>query len=35
VEFKIVKTWFDNKGKEAAEKYFYQNSRAAYKWIKR
>ena len=35
VEFKIVQTWFNNKGKAAAEKYFYKNSKAAYKWIQR
>jgi len=35
VEFKIVQTWFNNKGKAAAEKYFYRNSKAAYKWIDR
>jgi L-fuconolactonase len=35
VEFKIVQAWFNAKGKEAAEKYFYKNSQVAYKWIKR
>jgi predicted TIM-barrel fold metal-dependent hydrolase len=35
VEFKVVKTWFENKSKTAAEKYFYKNSKAAYKWLER
>jgi predicted TIM-barrel fold metal-dependent hydrolase len=35
VELKIVQTWFDSKGKQAAEKYFYRNSQLAYKWIER
>ncbi len=35
VELKIVQSWFNAKGPQAAEKYFYKNSQAAYKWIKR
>lgn len=35
VELKIVQTWFNNKGAQAAEKYFYKNSQLAYKWIPR
>ena len=35
VELKVVETWFNAKGKQASEKYFYRNSLAAYKWIKR
>ena len=35
VELKIVQAWFNAKGPSAAEKYFYRNSMAAYKWIKR
>jgi predicted TIM-barrel fold metal-dependent hydrolase len=35
VEFRIVKTYFDAKGRPAAEKYFWKNSLAAYKWLRR
>jgi L-fuconolactonase len=35
VEFKVVKAYFDAKGHAIAEKYFWKNSLAAYKWIKR
>ncbi|HVW85465.1 MAG TPA: amidohydrolase family protein [Bryobacteraceae bacterium] len=35
VELKIVRAYFDAKGKAAAEKYFWRNSVAAYKWIRR
>jgi L-fuconolactonase len=35
VELKVVQAWFNAKGAAAAEKYFYKNSKAAYKWIKR
>ncbi|MDE3196807.1 MAG: amidohydrolase family protein [Acidobacteriota bacterium] len=35
VEFKIVKAYFDAKGKTAAEKYFWKNSIKAYKWVHR
>ncbi len=35
VELKIVRGYFDAKGKAAAEKYFWKNSLAAYKWIHR
>jgi predicted TIM-barrel fold metal-dependent hydrolase len=35
VEFKVVQAWFNKKGPAAAEKYFYKNSKSAYKWIKR
>ena len=32
---KIVMDYFKGKSEEAAEKYFWQNSRVAYKWVKR
>ena len=32
---KIVMEYFKGKGQEATEKYFWKNSKAAYKWIKR
>jgi predicted TIM-barrel fold metal-dependent hydrolase len=35
VEFNIVKAYFDKKGHAAAEKYFWKNSLAAYKWVRR
>jgi L-fuconolactonase len=35
VELRVVQTWFNKKGPRVAEKYFYSNSKAAYKWIKR
>ncbi len=35
VELKIVRGYFEAKGKAAAEKYFWKNSLAAYKWIRR
>ena len=35
VEFKVVKAYFDGKGRAAAEKYFWKNSIAAYKWVRR
>jgi predicted TIM-barrel fold metal-dependent hydrolase len=35
VEFNIVKAYFDKKGRTAAEKYFWKNSVAAYKWVRR
>ena len=35
VELKVVKAYFDAKGKQAAEKYFWKNSVAAYKWVHR
>ena len=31
----IVSSYFNAKGGEAADKYFYKNSRAAYKWVER
>jgi len=31
----LVRQYFDAKGREAAEKYFWKNSIAAYKWLKR
>lgn len=31
----IVSEYFNSKGKEAAEKYFWKNAKAAYKWIDR
>ncbi|MEN3940129.1 amidohydrolase family protein [Prosthecobacter sp. SYSU 5D2] len=33
--FKIVSTYFQGKGREAAEKYFWQNSKTAYRWVER
>ena len=30
--FRIVHEYFTAKGKEAAEKYFWRNSQAAYRW---
>lgn len=33
--FKVVRKYFDAKGREAAEKYFWRNSAAAYRWKKR
>lgn len=35
VIFKIVSDYFHSKGREAAEKYFGQNSKTAYRWIER
>jgi predicted TIM-barrel fold metal-dependent hydrolase len=35
VELKIVRGYFEAKGKAAAEKYFWKNSLAAYKWVHR
>jgi L-fuconolactonase len=35
VELKIVRAWFEAKGKVAAEKYFFRNSKVAYKWVQR
>lgn len=35
VVFKLVHDYFSSKGTEAAEKYFWRNSRAAYRWIDR
>ena len=32
---KIVKDYFSTKSRQAAEKYFWKNSLAAYKWVKR
>jgi predicted TIM-barrel fold metal-dependent hydrolase len=32
---KIVKDYFSTKSRAAAEKYFWKNSVAAYKWVKR
>ena len=34
-QFKIVSEYFDSKGGEASEKYFWKNSRAAYRWTER
>ena len=31
----LVRQYFDAKGREVAEKYFWKNSVAAYKWVKR
>jgi predicted TIM-barrel fold metal-dependent hydrolase len=33
--FKIVREYFEGKGRLAAEKYFWRNSVACYKWVKR
>jgi predicted TIM-barrel fold metal-dependent hydrolase len=35
IALSIVRDYFDAKGKAAAEKYFWRNSIAAYKWTKR
>jgi len=35
VELKVVQAWFNAKGPQAAEKYFYKNSKVVYKWVKR
>jgi predicted TIM-barrel fold metal-dependent hydrolase len=35
VEFRVVKAYFDRKGRAAAENYFWKNSVRAYKWIRR
>jgi L-fuconolactonase len=35
VGFKIVQEYFNAKGREAAEKYFWRNSVKCYKWVKR
>lgn len=32
-ELKIVREYFSGKGAEASDKYFYRNSKAAYRWI--
>ena len=32
---RIVQDYFSAKGRDAAEKYFWKNSVAAYKWVKR
>jgi len=34
-ELKIVREYFTAKGPQAAEKYFWKNSMAAYRWVKR
>jgi L-fuconolactonase len=31
----IVRAYFKTKGREAEEKYFWKNSVAAYRWVKR
>jgi predicted TIM-barrel fold metal-dependent hydrolase len=33
--FRVVHEFFTKKGQAAAEKYFWKNSIAAYKWVKR
>jgi L-fuconolactonase len=35
VELRLVREYFHSKGRAAAEKYFWKNSVAAYKWVKR
>jgi L-fuconolactonase len=35
VELKIVRSYFEAKGEVAANKYFWKNSLAAYKWVRR
>jgi predicted TIM-barrel fold metal-dependent hydrolase len=32
---KVVREYFDQKGQEAADKYFWKNSQAAYRWVSR
>ena len=34
-ELKVVRAYFEGKGQAAAEKYFWKNSVAAYRWVKR
>ena len=34
-QYKIVHEYFSGKGHEVAEKYFWKNSLAAYRWIER
>lgn len=34
-QFRIVSEYFTAKGREACEKYFWKNSRAAYRWLER
>ncbi len=31
----VVREYFAEKGREAEEKFFWENSRAAYRWVKR
>jgi hypothetical protein len=31
----VVRDYFAGKGREASEKYFWRNSMAAYRWIRR
>lgn len=33
--FRLVQEYFTSKGQEASEKYFWRNSTAAYKWVRR
>jgi L-fuconolactonase len=35
VELRLVREYFHSKGRAVAEKYFWKNSLAAYKWVKR
>jgi predicted TIM-barrel fold metal-dependent hydrolase len=35
VELRLVSEYFTGKGRAVAEKYFWENSLAAYRWIKR
>jgi len=35
VEFRLVREYFMGKGRAVAEKYFWKNSAAAYRWVKR
>ncbi|MGO9344479.1 MAG: amidohydrolase family protein [Acidimicrobiales bacterium] len=32
---RVVREYFDGKGRAAAEKYFWKNSVAAYRWVRR
>jgi len=35
VELRLVREYFASKGRTVAEKYFWKNSVAAYRWVKR
>ena len=35
MQLKIVREYFTGKGAAAAEKFFWKNSIAAYRWVKR
>ncbi len=33
--FTVVREYFDQKGQEATDKFFWMNSQAAYRWVRR